>query len=73
MKLTISKSIHFSGQPLFNRIIKLLNKSKTPKISRDCEGERYVKQFDDWTHTIMILRDSLIFRAESLKKQSLFD
>lgn len=39
----------------FNQIIKLLDKPKVLKISRNCGGEHYVKSFDDWTHTIAML------------------
>ena len=63
----MSKSIHFSGQPLFNQIIKLLDKSKILKISRDCGGERYVKRFDGWTHAIVMLY-AVIMRFDSLRE-----
>ena len=63
----MSKSTHFSGQPLFNQIIKLLDKSKILKISRDHGGERYVKRFDGWTHTIVMLY-AVIMRFDSLRE-----
>lgn len=63
----MSKSTHFSGQPLFNQIIKLLDKSKILKISRSFGGERYVKRFDGWTHTIVMLY-AVIMRFDSLRE-----
>ncbi|WP_316906975.1 DUF4372 domain-containing protein, partial [Alloprevotella tannerae] len=47
--LTMGKSTHFSGQPLYSQIIKLLNKSEILRISSEQGAERYVKSFDAWT------------------------
>jgi hypothetical protein len=44
----MGKSIHFSGQPLYNQVISLLDKGKILEISRENGGERYVKRFDCW-------------------------
>ena len=63
----MGKSTHFSGQPLFNQIIKLFNKSKVLELSRNCGGERYVKRFDGWTHTIVMLY-AVIMRFDSLRE-----
>ena len=65
--ITMSKSTHFSGQPLFNQIIKLLNKSKVLAISRNYGGERYIKSFDGWTHTVVMLY-AVIMRFDSLRE-----
>ena len=46
----MGKSIHFSGQPLYSQVIKLLDKSKILQTSRKYGGEHYVKRFDGWTH-----------------------
>ncbi|MEG1763557.1 MAG: DUF4372 domain-containing protein, partial [Bacteroidales bacterium] len=48
----MGKSTHFSGQPLYCQVIKLLDKSKVLKTSRDNGGERYVKCFDGWAHLV---------------------
>lgn len=63
----MSKSTHFSGQPLFNQIIKLLDKSKVLAISRNYGGERYIKSFDGWTHTVVMLY-AVIMRFDSLRE-----
>lgn len=63
----MGKSTHFSGQPLFNQIIKLLDKSEVLEISRNYGGERYVKSFDGWTHTVVMLYAS-IMRFDSLRE-----
>ncbi len=50
------KSNHFIGQPLYNQVIKLLDKSKILRISSQHRGERYIKRFDSWTdgHTLWL-------------------
>lgn len=63
----MGKSTHFSGQPLFNQIIKLLDKSKVLEINRNYGGERYVKSFDGWTHTVVMLY-AAIMRFDSLRE-----
>jgi hypothetical protein len=37
-KLTMGKSSHFSGQPLYCQVINLLDKSKVLQISRERGG-----------------------------------
>ena len=49
----MSKSSHFSGQPLYGQVIKLLDKSKILQISRDNGGESYVKRFNVWIHPLV--------------------
>lgn len=44
--IIMGKSTHFSGQPLYCQVIKLLNKSKVLQHSRVKGGEWYVKRFD---------------------------
>ena len=44
----MGKSTHFSGQPLYCQVIKLLDKSTILRLSREYGGERYVKRFDVW-------------------------
>lgn len=41
----MGKSTHFSGQPLYCQVIKLLDKSTILRLSREYGGERYVKTF----------------------------
>lgn len=63
----MGKSTHFSGQPLYSQLIKLLDKSKVLSISKAHGGERYVKSFDGWTHTIVMLY-AVIMRFDSLRE-----
>ena len=63
----MGKSIHFSGQPLYSQVIKLLDKPKILQISRKHGGEHYVKRFDGWTHLVAMLY-AVIMRFDSLRE-----
>lgn len=63
----MAKSSHFSGQPLYCQVIKLLDKSKILQISRDNGSERYVKRFNAWAHLVVMLY-AVIQRFDSLRE-----
>ncbi len=65
----MSKSTHFSGQPLYSQVINLLDKAKILQISREHGGERYIKRFDGWTHLLVMLY-AVIMRFDSLREIS---
>ena len=41
-KITMGKSNHFFGQPLYGQLIKLIDKEKVLDLSRSKGGERYI-------------------------------
>ena len=61
------KNSHFSGQPLYGQVIKLLDKSKILAYSRDNGGERYTKRFDCWIHLVAMLY-AVMMRFDSLRE-----
>ena len=63
----MGKSSHFSGQPLYGQVIKLLDKSKILQLSRENGGERYTKRFNCWIHLIVMLY-AVIMRFDSLRE-----
>ena len=65
--LTMGKSTHFIGQPMYNQVIKLLDKSKNLQISRELGGERYTKHFNVWVHLVVMLY-AVIKRFDSLRE-----
>lgn len=67
----MGKSIHFSGQPLYSQVIKLLDKSKILQTSRKYGGEHYVKRFDGWTHLVVMLY-AVIMRFVSIRRNAPF-
>ena len=50
------KDNNFTGQPVYNQVLNLLNKDKILKISRETRGsEAYVKRFDGYQHLVVML------------------
>ena len=65
--ITMGKSIHFIGQPMYSQVIKLLDKSRILQISRENGGERYTKRFNGWIHLVVMLY-AIIMRFDSLRE-----
>ena len=63
----MGKSSHFIGQPMYGQVIKLLDKSKILRISREKGGERYTKRFNGWIHLVVMLY-AVIMRFDSLRE-----
>ena len=61
------KNSHFSGQPLYGQVTKLLDKSKVLQFSREKGGERYTKRFNCWIHLVVMLY-AVIMRFDSLRE-----
>lgn len=51
----MGKSKNFSGQPIFNQLIKFIDKSEIKKIAKQHGAERYVKKFSTYNHVIVML------------------
>ena len=52
----MSKSTYFTGQPIYNQVIKLPSMTKIQKISQETLGsEHYVKRLTGWKHLIIML------------------
>lgn len=51
----MGKSINFSGQPVFNQLIKFFDKSEIKKIAKRHDAERYVKKFSTYNHVVVML------------------
>lgn len=52
----MSKSTHFTGQPVYSQVIKLLDKAKIQQISQETSGsECYAKRLTGWKHLIIML------------------
>lgn len=65
----MSKSSHFTGQPVLGQITNLLDKAEILRISRLNGGEKYVKHFDAWQHLVIMLY-AVIIRIDSLRELS---
>jgi hypothetical protein len=51
----MSKSKNFSGQPIFNQLIKFIDKGEIRRIAKKHGAERYVKKFNTYNHVIVML------------------
>ena len=52
----MSKDSHFTGQPVYSQVLKLLEKEKILQLSRTTPGsESYVKRFDGYQHLVLML------------------
>lgn len=55
----MGKSNNFNGQPIFNQLIKFIDKIEIRKIAKKHGSERYVKKFTTYNHLIVMLFVSL--------------
>ncbi len=52
----MGKDSHFTGQPVYSQVLKLLDREKILQISRETAGsEAYVKRFDGYQHLVVML------------------
>lgn len=51
----MGKSKNFSGQPIFNQLLKFIDKSEVRKIAKQHGAERYVKKFTTYNHVVVML------------------
>ena len=51
----MSKSIHFTGQPVLSQLTKRLPKGKILKLASQNNSDRYVKSFTTWDHLVTML------------------
>ena len=63
----MSKSTHFTGQPILNQIISLINKQKLLRTAKTQGADHYVKHFDSYTHLVTMLY-AVIGHFDSLRE-----
>ena len=52
----MGKDSHFTGQPIYSQVLKLLDKTKIRQISHNTQGcESYVKRFGSYEHLVVML------------------
>ncbi len=51
----MGKNNNFNGQPIFNQLIKFIDKSEIRKIAKQHGSEHYVKKFTTYNHVIVML------------------
>ena len=65
--VTMGKSTHLFGQPVYGQLIKSLDRDKIVEMSRKNGGEKYVKSFNGFTHLLTMLY-AVIMRFDSLRE-----
>ena len=63
----MNKSTHFTGQPIYGQLLKLVNKQEILQLSRKGGYERYVKKLDGYTHFVILLY-AVLMRYDSLRE-----
>jgi len=51
----MGKITNFSGQPIFNQLLKFIDKGEVRKIATQFEAERYVKKITTYHHLVVML------------------
>ncbi len=51
----MSKDSHFTGQPVYSQVLKLLDKEDSSNKSRNERKRAYVKRFDGYQHLVVML------------------
>ena len=64
---TMSKSTQFTGQPILNQIISLIDKQKLLKTAKMQGADHYVKYLDSYTHLVTMLY-AVIGHFDSLRE-----
>lgn len=65
--VTMCKSTHFFGQPVYGQLIKSLDREKIIELSRKNGCEKYIKSFTGFTHLLTMLY-AVIMRFDSLRE-----
>lgn len=51
----MNKSTHFSGQPIFSQLLKLLDKGKIASIATEQKSDHYYKKFKTYEHLVTMM------------------
>lgn len=61
------KSTNFTGQPLYNQLLCLIDKKEISTISKKEGYDRYVKKLDGYSHLVIMLY-AVLMRFNSLRE-----
>lgn len=61
------KSTHFTGQPILNQLLSLVNKQEIAELSQIGGHDRYVKKLDGYSHFVILLY-GVLMRHDSLRE-----
>ena len=63
----MSKNKHFTGQPIYNQLLSVIDKDEVRRFSRQGDHDRYVKKLDGLSH-LQILLYGVLMQHESLRE-----
>jgi len=63
----MGKNTNFTGQPLYNQLLSLVEKEKISKLSKNDGHDRYVKKLDGYSHFVIMLY-AVLMRFDSLRE-----
>jgi len=63
----MSKSILFTGHPIFSQLLKYIDKSDIARIGQIEGYDTYIKKFDSYTHFVTLLF-AVFERYDSLRE-----
>jgi hypothetical protein len=61
------KSTFFTGQPIFNQVLKLIPRNSVQSVARELEADRYYKSFKTYDHLVTMLY-SIFNQCTSLRE-----
>ena len=53
--ILMSKSIFFTGQPIFSQVLSFVPKSQVDQISKQNQADKYCKRFNTYDHLVSML------------------
>lgn len=65
----MSKGNFFTGQPIFNQVLKFIPRSQIQAIARECQADHYCKSFTTYAHLVTMLY-AIFNRCDSLREVS---
>jgi hypothetical protein len=63
----MSKGTFFTGQPIFNQVLKFIPRAQIKGIARECSADRYCKTFGTYEHLVTMLY-AIFNRCDSLRE-----
>jgi hypothetical protein len=63
----MSKGTFFTGQPIFNQVLKFIPRAQIKGIARECNSDRYCKTFGTYEHLVTMLY-AILNRCDSLRE-----
>jgi hypothetical protein len=65
----VSKGTNFTGQPVFNQLLKLITRQQIEQLSKNIRGsEEYIKELNGYSHPVIMLF-AIFNRSDFFKRE----